>query len=241
MNQINLKVQSLSKHYDAKAALTDVSLTAYAGEVIAVLGKNGAGKTTLINSILGMHNYEAQHLEVLGTQLNSQHRPLTIRQRVGVMMQLGTLNANLTVAEQLDLFCSYYPSGATPEFLLEEFDLTGIAKQRFGKLSGGQRQQVLFAIAVAGDPDLLFLDEPTVGMDVEARHLLWQQIKKRRQQGCALVLTTHYIEEAERLADRIAVLRDGHIIAQGTVNEVIADHDSLESAYLKLIRKPTHA
>jgi ABC-2 type transport system ATP-binding protein len=241
MSQINLKVQSLNKHYGAKAALTNVSLNAYAGEVIAVLGKNGAGKTTLINSILGMHDYEAQHLEVMGTQLNSQHRPLTIRQRVGVMMQLGTLNANLTVAEQLDLFCSYYPSGTTPEILLTEFGLTGIAQQRFGKLSGGQRQQVLFAIAVAGNPDLLFLDEPTVGMDVEARHLLWQQIKQRRQQGCALVLTTHYIEEAERLADRVAVLRNGQIIAQGSVNEVTADHDSLESAYLKLIREPIHA
>lgn len=241
MNQINLKVLSLNKHYGGKAALTNVSLTAYAGEVIAVLGKNGAGKTTLINSILGMNEYKVRHLEILGTQLNGQHRPLTIRQRVGVMMQLGTLNANLTVAEQLDLFCSYYPSGNTPGSLLEEFDLTGIAKQRFGRLSGGQRQQVLFAIAVAGNPNLLFLDEPTVGMDIEARHLLWQQIKQRRQQGCALVLTTHYIEEAERLADRVAVLRHGQIIAQGEVSEVIANHDSLESAYLHLIQEPAHA
>lgn len=241
MSQINLDVQYLSKTYGSKAALTDVSLTAYAGEVLAVLGKNGAGKTTLINSILGMHSYTAKHLEILGTPLVKQQRPLSIRQRIGVMMQLGTLNANLTVAEQLDLFCSYYPASTTAERLQEQFDLTAIAKQRFGKLSGGQRQQVLFAISVAGNPDLLFLDEPTVGMDVEARHELWQQIKQRRQQGCALVLTTHYIEEAERLADRVAILREGRIIAQGTVSEIKGNYSSLESAYLQLIREPAHA
>lgn len=241
MAQANLRVQSLIKKYGKKTALKDISLTAYAGEVLAVLGKNGAGKTTLINSILGMRSFAAEHLELFGQRLSGQQRPLAIRQRIGIMMQLGTLNANLTVAEQLDLFCSYYSAGLQPQTLLEQFNLTAIARQRFGNLSGGQRQQVLFAIALAGRPDLLFLDEPTVGMDVEARHGLWQHIKGCRQRGCAVVLTTHYIEEAERLADRVAILREGRLIAQGSVQEVVADHGSLEAAYLNLIQDYAHA
>ncbi|RUO36908.1 ABC transporter ATP-binding protein [Aliidiomarina shirensis] len=239
-NEVRLHIQSLSKCYGTKYALNNVSLRANAGEVIAVLGKNGAGKTSLINSILGMHNYQAESVEILGTTFHDRHRPTSIRQRIGVMMQLGTLNANLTVAEQLDLFCSYYQNGATAAELINEFELSPIANQRFGKLSGGQRQQVLFAISVAGNPSLLFLDEPTVGMDVEARHILWQQIQQRRAQGCAILLTTHYIEEAQRLADRVAILRAGQIIAEGTVSEIIADHESLEAAYLHLIQEPAH-
>lgn len=246
MSQLSLKVRGLSKSYDSNQALHCLNLDAYAGEVLAVLGKNGAGKTTFIHSVLGLQSYKADVVEILGERMSGQSRSLDIRQRVGVMMQVGALNANLTVYEQLDLFCSYYPHGEQVADLLEQFGLTKIAKQRFGKLSGGQRQQVLFAIAVAGKPELLFLDEPTVGMDVEARHALWQQIQQRRQLGCAIVLTTHYIEEAERLADRVAILREGEIVADGTLAEVIAGHPSLEAAYLHHIKhlsnqEPAHA
>ncbi|PTB88672.1 ABC transporter ATP-binding protein [Pseudidiomarina aestuarii] len=236
MKQLSLKVRALSKSYDSTQALQNLNLDAYAGEVLAVLGKNGAGKTTFIHSVLGMQSYEADIMEILGVPMSEQSRSLDIRQQVGVMMQVGALNANLTVFEQLDLFCSYYPNGELAADLIEDFGLTKFAQQRFGKLSGGQRQQVLFAIAVAGKPELLFLDEPTVGMDVEARHALWEQIQQRRKSGCAIVLTTHYIEEAERLADRVAILREGEIVANGTLTEVIADHSSLEAAYLHHIK-----
>lgn len=246
MSQLSLKVRALSKRYDSTQALHRLDLDAYAGEVLAVLGKNGAGKTTFIHSVLGMQSYEADVMEILGAPISGQSRSLAIRQRVGVMMQVGALNANLTVYEQLDLFCSYYPQGEQVADLIEQFGLTKIAKQRFGKLSGGQRQQVLFAIAVAGKPELLFLDEPTVGMDVEARHSLWEQIQQRRQLGCAIVLTTHYIEEAERLADRVAILREGEIVAYGTLKEVVGEHQTLEAAYLHHIKtspsqEPAHA
>jgi ABC-2 type transport system ATP-binding protein len=237
----HLSIHGLSKSYGQHRALNDVDLTAYSGEVLAVLGKNGAGKTSLINSVLGMHSYQTDQLELLGQPMLTQQRSLAVRQRLGVMMQLGALAANLTVYEQLDLFCSYYQNGFQVAELIEEFNLNRIAKQRFGKLSGGQRQQVLFALAVAGKPDLLFLDEPTVGMDVEARHALWQHIQKYRSDGTAIVLTTHYIEEAERLADRVAMLRNGEIIAAGTLSEVIADHGSLEQAYLANMQEQHHA
>lgn len=236
----HLSIHGLSKNYGQHRALHDVDLTAYSGEVLAVLGKNGAGKTSLINSALGMHSYQADQLELFGQPMLTQQRSLAVRQRLGVMMQLGALAANLTVYEQLDLFCSYYQNGFQVTELIEKFNLNSIAKQRFGKLSGGQRQQVLFALAVAGKPDLLFLDEPTVGMDVEARHALWQHIQDYRSAGTAIVLTTHYIEEAERLADRVAMLRDGEVIAAGTLTEVIADHGSLEQAYLANMQEQHH-
>ena len=240
MAEAHLAIHGLSKNYAQHRALHDVDLTAYSGEVLAVLGKNGAGKTSLINSALGMHSYQADQLELFGQPMLTQQRSLAVRQRLGVMMQLGALAANLTVYEQLDLFCSYYQNGFQVAELIEKFNLNSIAKQRFGKLSGGQRQQVLFALAVAGKPDLLFLDEPTVGMDVEARHALWQHIQDYRSAGTAIVLTTHYIEEAERLADRVAMLRDGEVIAAGTLTEVIADHGSLEQAYLANMQEKRH-
>lgn len=236
----HLSIHGLSKSYDQYRALHNVDLTAYSGEVLAVLGKNGAGKTSLINSVLGMHSYHADQLELFGQPMLTQNRSLEVRERLGVMMQLGALAANLTVYEQLDLFCSYYQNGFQVAELISKFNLNSIAKQRFGKLSGGQRQQVLFAIAVAGKPDLLFLDEPTVGMDVEARHALWRHIQDYRSAGSAIVLTTHYIEEAERLADRVAMLRDGVIVAAGTLTEIIADHGSLEQAYLANMQEQRH-
>lgn len=234
-------VKQLNKDYGAHRALSGIDLEVYAGEVLAVLGNNGAGKTSLINSVLGMHSYQAEHVELFGKTMLSQSRPLEIRQKVGVMMQLGALAANLTVFEQLDLFCSYYKNGFSVDELIDRFDLNSIAKQRFGKLSGGQRQQVLFVLSVAGKPDLLFLDEPTAGMDVEARHALWRHILNYRSAGTAIVLTTHYIEEAERLADRVAMLREGRIISFDKLQHVVGSHGSLEQAYLTHMRETAHA
>lgn len=241
MSVAHLAIHGLNKNYGAHQALYNVNLTAYSGEVLAILGKNGAGKTSLINSVLGMHTCQATTLALFGEHQVSQQRSLSIRQRLGVMMQLGSLAANLTVHEQLDLFCSYYHNGFQVSEIISKFNLTDIAKKRFGKLSGGQRQQVLFALAVVGKPDLVFLDEPTVGMDVEARHELWRHINDYRSSGTAIVLTTHYIEEAERLADRVVMLRNGRVVTAGRLAEVIADHGSLEQAYLANMQEKAHA
>ncbi|RTE86609.1 MULTISPECIES: ABC transporter ATP-binding protein [Gammaproteobacteria] len=232
---LSLNIKNLNKSYGNKHALTQVNLQANSGEVLAVLGKNGAGKTSLIQSVLGLHTYQADCLEILGEKQANHTRSQHLKSRIGVMMQVGSLNASLKVYEQLDLFSSYYPTGLSAEKLIEKFKLENIAQQKFGKISGGQRQQVLFAIAVTGNPDLLFLDEPTVGMDIEARFQLWQQVEQAKAVGASIVLTTHYIEEAERLADRVAILSDGSILKQGTLQEVIGEHDSLESAYLEFI------
>lgn len=235
-----LNIRALTKCYGNKVALKDVNLTAYHGEVIAILGKNGAGKTTTIHCALGLHEFKCEHMELLGETASGRQRSSQVKNRTGVMMQVGSANANLTVFEQLDLFCSYYPTGYQAQELIDVFSLQDIAQQRFGKLSGGQRQQVLFAIAVAGKPDLLFLDEPTVGMDIEARHLLWRQIADLKQQGCAIVLTTHYIEEAERLADRVAIIHNGEVKQEDLLANVVGVHQSLEAAYLSFIQEQPH-
>lgn len=235
-----LSIRALTKYYGKKLALNQVSLSAYSGEVIAVLGKNGAGKTTTIHCALGLHEFECEYMEILGEACERSSHSAAVKSHIGVMMQVGSANANLTVFEQLDLFCSYYPNGYTPAELMETFSLKAIADQRFGRLSGGQRQQVLFALALAGKPNLLFLDEPTVGMDIEARHLLWRQIKALKEQGCAIVLTTHYIEEAERLADRVAIIHNGQVMQQDSLAAIIGNQKSLEAAYLSFIQEQSH-
>ena len=215
-----LDLQGVSKHYGDQRALDDVSLSLAAGELIAVLGPNGAGKTTLISSILGLTGVDSGHISLFGQRQQGMQRPLPVRQQLGVMMQMGTLSANLTVAEQCDLFSSYYTQGYSAAELLALSGLQPQARQRFGRLSGGQQQRLLFALALAARPRLLFLDEPTLGLDVEARQQLWQQIRQLKASGTAIVLTTHYLEEAEQLADRVVVLQRGRILATGTPAEL---------------------
>ncbi len=159
---------------------------------------------------------------MLGQLQHGAGRSVALRQQLGVMLQIGSLPATLTVAEQCDLFASYYPAGYSASELVALAGLQAHASQRFGRLSGGQKQRLLFALALAGKPRLLFLDEPTLGMDVEARRSLWQQIVQLQQQGVSVVLTTHYLEEAEQLADRIMVLHQGQFIASGSPSELKA-------------------
>jgi len=241
MTQELLNISALNKSYGKHRALQDIHFNVYAGEVIAVLGQNGAGKTSLINSVLGLQHCTFEALEIFGQAVVAQNRPIEIRQRIGVMMQMGSMNANLTVAEQVDLFCSYYPHGYHAEELIALMQLESIAKQRFGKLSGGQRQQLLFALALAGKPKLVFLDEPSVGMDVEARHILWAHINRLRDAGCGVLLTTHYIEEAERLSDRVVMIRNGCMTPPAPVSDWLVGHASLEEAYLNFIKEQAHA
>lgn len=217
-----IKVQQLHKHYGEQAVLNGLNLSVMPGELIAVLGPNGAGKTTLISVLLGLTPYSAGTISLLGQQQQGIQRSQPLKQQLGVMMQVGTASANLTVAEQCDLFSSYYHHAKTTAELLAIAGLEPQAKVRFGKLSGGQKQRLLFALALAGNPKLLFLDEPTLGMDVAARQALWQQIRDLKAKGVSIVLTTHYLQEAEQLADRIMVLQHGRFIAEGSPAELKA-------------------
>src|SRR5262249_28693980 len=204
--------EDVSKNFGTVRALTDFNFTVRAGQLTALLGPNGAGKTTAIKLLLGLLRPTAGKVAVFG----GDPCKIATRTRVGAMLQVGRVPETLRVREHIDLFSSYYPKPLGMAEALAIAGIEDIAHRQFGDLSGGQKQRVLFALAICGDPDLLFLDEPTVGLDVEARHLLWHEIRAMLGRGKTVVLTTHYLEEADALADRIAVINKGSIIAEGT-------------------------
>lgn len=209
-------VRSAEKSYGATQALRGVDLQIHAGEVLALLGPNGAGKTTLIRLLLGLATPTKGTVRVFG----HDPRELACRMRVGSMLQSGRVPETLKVKEHLDLFSSYYPQPLSMDELLTVAGLKGLEKRQFGELSGGQKQRVLFALAICGDPDLIFLDEPTVGLDIESRRSLWEQIRSFVSRGKAVLLTTHYLEEADILANRIAVINQGTIVSEGTPQQI---------------------
>ena len=212
------RTRNLSKSYGDTKALDGVSMELRAGELLALLGPNGAGKTTLVRILLGLAKSNGGGVSVFG----SDPRSLAVRWRVGAMLQVARVPETLKVSEHVLLFSSYYPKPLAVAETLRVTGLEEIKDRRFGELSGGQKQRVLFALAICGDPDLLFLDEPTVGMDVEARRLMWSQIRLLIARGKTVLLTTHYLNEADALADRILVLQHGSIIAEGTPSEIKA-------------------
>jgi ABC-2 type transport system ATP-binding protein len=206
------------KRYGERLALDGVSLAIEPGLVTALLGPNGAGKTTAISLLLGLATPQAGEVRVLG---GSPHE-LAVRRRVGVMLQSAALPDTLRVGELLRLVCGYYPN---PRPLAEAAALAGLGQLLhvpYAKLSGGQQRRVQFALAVCGNPQLVFLDEPTTGLDVEAREALWEVVRALTARGAAILLTTHYLEEAEALAQRVAVLVRGRIVSCGTVDEIRA-------------------
>ncbi|MBU1311225.1 MAG: ABC transporter ATP-binding protein [Gammaproteobacteria bacterium] len=217
-----LNVAGLTKRYGANTVLAGVDITLEPAEVLCILGPNGAGKTTLIAAILGLVATDSGEITLFNQLQSGCQRSTALRQQLGVMMQIGSLSANLTVFEQCDLFSSYYEGGYSAAELVKLAGLEQHSRQRFGRLSGGQKQRLLFALALAGKPKLVFLDEPTLGMDVEARRALWQQVQQLKQHGISVVLTTHYLEEAEQLADRITVLNQGVVVANGSPAELKA-------------------
>ncbi len=209
---------NLTKSYGPIVALRNLNLVLHAGELLALLGPNGAGKTTLVRMLLGLARADAGSVSVFGADPHGG----SVQPRLGAMLQVGRVPETLRVREHIDLFSSYYPA---PLPLQETFHIAGIEdiKNRpFGELSGGQKQRVLFGIAICGNPDLLFLDEPTVGLDVEARRLMWSQIRTLIARGKTVLLTTHYLNEADALADRILVLDKGEIVAEGTPAQIKA-------------------
>ena len=210
------RTRNLKKTYGEIVALHDLNLEVRAGELLALLGPNGAGKTTLVRMLLGLAQPDSGSVSVFGADPHQGQ----IQTRVGAMLQVGRVPETLRVREHIDLFSSYYPAPLPIAETLKIAGLEDIKDRPFGELSGGQRQRVLFAIAICGDPDLLFLDEPTVGLDVEARRLMWSQIRTLISRGKTVLLTTHYLNEADALADRILVLNKGAIVAEGTPAEI---------------------
>jgi ABC-2 type transport system ATP-binding protein len=215
-----ISCRGLRKHYAEVKAVDGLDLEVLPGECFGLLGPNGAGKTTTIEILEGLTQPDAGEVTVLGRGWGSQEREL--RERLGVSLQESRLTEKLTVYETLELFRSFYEHGRPPEQLLRDLSLEEKRDARVGKLSGGQRQRLAVACALAGDPELLFLDEPTTGLDPQSRLQLWEHIARFQAAGRTALLTTHYMEEAERLCDRVAIVDHGRIIAQGTPAELIA-------------------
>ena len=224
-----VEVQGLRKTYDGIEAVRGVDFEIEVGEVFGLLGPNGAGKTTTIEILEGYRPRDAGSVSVLGT--DPADASTRWRERIGVVPQLGDLFPNLTVREQLELFAGYYSRPRSPEDVIEIVGLQEKRDARHRTLSGGQRRRLDLGVALVGDPELLFLDEPTTGFDPAARRTAWDTIRSLRELGKTILLTTHYIEEAAQLADRVAVLRRGEIVASGTPAELIASVPGTEIRY----------
>jgi ABC-2 type transport system ATP-binding protein len=212
------ELSSATKRFGAVLALDRLSLEVRHGELFALLGPNGAGKTTAISLLLGFEQPDGGSARLFGLPPQS----MEARRRIGVMLQEAALAPELRVREQIDIVASYYPNPLPVGAILEMTGAAPLARRPYGKLSAGQKRQVQFAMALAGRPSLLFLDEPTVGLDMRARETVWKALRNLVWDGCSIVLTTHYLEEAEALADRVAVIAKGRLIAGGTVHEMRA-------------------
>jgi ABC-2 type transport system ATP-binding protein len=206
----------VTKRYGAVVALDDLSLELRRGEIIALLGPNGAGKSTAVRVLLGLSAPTSGSARIFGYD----PRMTSTRVRIGAMLQVASVPKTLKVREHIDLFRSYYPNPLSFAEIVRIAQLEGIEDRLFEVLSGGQRQRLLFALAICGDPEVIFLDEPTVGMDIEARRGLWQQVRALAARGKTVLLTTHYLEEADALANRIIVINHGRIVSEGTPAEI---------------------
>ena len=207
-------VNHLVKRYGRFTAVNDVSFTIRRGEIYGLLGPNGAGKTTTLEIIEGLRRGDGGEVTVDGLDVRRDRR--AVQRRIGVQLQTTTLFDELTVRETIQLFGSFYPSARSVDDLLSEVALDEKARARPGDLSGGQRQRLALALALVNDPALLLLDEPTTGLDPQSRHLLWETIRGLRERGKTILLTTHFMDEAQTLCDRIAILDGGRIIAEDT-------------------------
>lgn len=219
-NGVALRCEGLVKKYPDIVAVNGLDLEIRFGECFGLLGPNGAGKTTTIEICEGLNSPDEGVVELLGFRWGSGH-DREMRNRFGVQLQETKLSEKLTVEETLKLFGSFYSNGRDIDELIQVVSLEEKRKARVGKLSGGQRQRLAIACALAGDPELIFLDEPSTGLDPQARLNVWEIVEQFKSQGGSIVLTTHYMEEAARLCDRLAIMDHGKIIAQGTPIELI--------------------
>ena len=226
-------LSGVTKNYGLHCALSSIDLSLESGKILALLGPNGAGKTTAVKLLLGLLKPSNGEVSVFGAD---PKEPKT-RERMGAMLQSASVPEMLRVREHIDLFSSYYPRPLTLTETIARAGLERLENRYYRDLSGGEQRRLMFALAICGDPDLLFLDEPTTGLDIESRRGMWSQIRALRSAGKTVLLTTHYLEEADQLADRIVVLKRGKIAADGTPNEIkSAGHsETMDDAFLNLI------
>jgi len=222
MSETRVSVQDLKKAYGAVRAVDGVSFAVEAGEVFGLLGPNGAGKTTTVECVLGLRQPDGGTVSVLGMAQGTASRQ--IRSRVGAQLQTTGLYRHLTVREQLALFARLYPRSRPVAALIDQVGLQDKAGARTGNLSGGQLQRLAVALALINDPDLVLLDEPTTGLDPQARRGVWEIVRELQQGGKTVLLTTHYMEEAEQLCNRVAVIDQGRIIAMDSPAALIRQH-----------------
>ncbi len=223
MTEAAVLVRDLHKAYGTTRAVDGISFEVQPGEVFGLLGPNGAGKTTTVEILEGLRGADSGDATVLG--IDTSRHPDRLKPRIGVALQTASLYPKLTVTEVLDLFRAFYGERGHPAAeLIERFDLGEKRNAQTRELSGGQRQRLAVALALVNDPELVFLDEPTTGLDPAARRSLWEIVLDLKRQGRTVVLTTHYMEEAEVLCDRLAIIDHGKILEAGTVKELVGRH-----------------
>jgi ABC-2 type transport system ATP-binding protein len=219
-----VSVVNLAKRYGGFTAVADVSFEVLEGEIFGILGPNGAGKTTSVECVQGLRHPDSGMIRVLGLDPGTDIERL--RPLVGSQLQESALPHRLRVAEALDLFSSLQPGGPPWREVMDDWGLTPKARSAFGSLSGGQRQRLLVALAVVNAPRVVFLDEMTTGLDPAARRATWELIERIRDNGTTVVLVTHFMDEAERLCDRLAVIQGGRVIATGTPGQLVSAHST---------------
>lgn len=232
MNEPSVSVRNLTKSFANRVVVDDLSFDVRKGEVFALLGHNGAGKSTTIDLILGLKAPDGGSAKILGMDAAKNRKQ--VFERVGVQLQNTQYQPNITVEEACIEYASLYAAPADYPQLLEKFGLATLRKNFVSKLSGGERQKLSVVLALIGNPEIVFLDELTTGLDVVARREVWRTLKQLKEQGLTIFLTTHYMEEAEALCDRVCIIKSGNKVAEGTIDEVIAvsGQNNLEEAYL---------
>jgi len=221
MNKKVIEVKNLRKTYGSVVAVEEISFEVYEGEIFGIVGPNGAGKTTTVECVEGLRKPDKGELRILG--LDPHEEGYSLRHRIGVQLQETALQDHLKVWEALDLFASFYSHPVDWQILLEKMNLAEKRNAAFNKLSGGQKQRLFIALSLVNNPELVFFDELTTGLDPQARRNMWDMVRDIRQQGKTVVLTTHFMEEAERLCDRVAIVDQGRIVALDTPENLIRD------------------
>ncbi len=220
-DEVALRVSNVVKTFGSTTAVNGVSFAARRGEVLALLGPNGAGKTTTIEMCEGFTTPTSGSIDVLG--MDPQTEPEKVRERIGIMLQGGGSYSGIRVKEMLNLTASYNADPLDPEWLMDVLGLRSVASTTYRRLSGGQQQRLSLALALIGRPELVFLDEPTAGMDAQSRRTVWRLISALRRDGVTIILTTHLMDEAEELADNVVIVDKGAVIAEGSPTELIAE------------------
>lgn len=236
MTNVAIEVEGLTKRYGQTLAVDGVSFRVERGEIFGMVGPNGAGKTTTIECVEGLRRADGGRLAVLGLTPGSSDREL--RQRIGIQLQESSLPPRLRVGEVMTLFASFYRRAVDLDAVLDQLDLGSKRRSFFGRLSGGQKQRLFIALALINDPELVFLDELTTGLDPHARRAMWELVEGIRQRGKTVFLTTHFMEEAERLCDRVAILDQGRIVALDRPKELVRRHGGGTRIHLQASPRP---